>query len=120
SSENPAKRTAQANARQLERHSERDLSRLADQVPRAADDFLAASANISPTASFPTPTGLSLTVPTMTPTLLGEVVVHGFDIARAAGVRWEISRADALTVISGILALVPHYVHRRRAARSEE
>lgn len=114
--ETPTRRTALANTQQLVRFSERDLSQLAEMVPRAADDFLAASADLSPTARIPTPTGLAMTVSTMIPTLLGELVVHGLDIARAGGKRWEISRSDALIVLSGVLALLPDYVDRRHAA----
>lgn len=114
--ETPTERTAAANTRQLDRFGERDLSRLADMLPHAADDFLSASTDLSPNVRIPTPTGLSMTIATMVPTLLGELVVHGLDIARASGMRWKIGRSDALLVLEGILALVPDYVDRRHAA----
>ncbi|ODR11620.1 hypothetical protein AWC26_20215 [Mycobacterium shimoidei] len=50
----------------------------------------------------------------MTCLLLGEQLVHGLDIARAAGRRWVISREDALLVIPAVLALTPKYLRPSR------
>jgi uncharacterized protein (TIGR03083 family) len=46
----------------------------------------------------------------MTGILLGEVLVHGYDIARAVWVRWPIDRRDATTILLGALTLLPAYV----------
>jgi uncharacterized protein (TIGR03083 family) len=114
--ETPAHRNAAANEGQLARFAERDLRRLADMVVPAAEDFLAATAQLAPGVSIPVSNGMSMTVPTMTSALLGELLIHGLDIARAAKTNWAISRGDALGVIAGIMALVPGYIDRRRAA----
>jgi uncharacterized protein (TIGR03083 family) len=112
----PSGRTALANSKQLEEFTERDLSRLADMLVGAADDFIAAAAQRPPSEGVLTSTGLTMTVPTMTTALLGEQLIHGLDIARAAGLPWEISPDDARLVIAGVMAMVPDYVDRQRAA----
>lgn len=52
----------------------------------------------------------------MATALLGEQLIHGLDIARAANSPWSISCADALQVIAGVMAMAPDYVDRRQAA----
>ena len=42
--------------------------------------------------------------------LLGEQLIHGHDIARAAGVPWPISQSDALLVADGAVRVLPDYV----------
>jgi len=112
----PAQRGAHANARQLEQITERDLPRLADLITTQTDAFIRGSAERAAGDRFVPPNGLAMTVPVMTAALLGEQLVHGLDIARAARARWAISREDALTVIGGVMALLPDYVDRQLAA----
>ncbi len=57
-----------------------------------------------------------MTPPTMAAALLGELVIHGLDIARAVRMPWPVSRPDALHVIAGVMTMVPGYLDRRRAA----
>lgn len=42
--------------------------------------------------------------------LLGELLVHGLDMARAHGEAWPISAADAIAVIEGVMAVAPAFV----------
>lgn len=112
----PAQRNAAANARQLEEITERDLSRLAGLLARAAGDYIAAASGRSLRERTLVTNGLSLTMPVMTAALLGEQLVHGLDIARAAGARWTIAPDDALAVIAGVMAMVPDYIDRQAAA----
>jgi uncharacterized protein (TIGR03083 family) len=114
--ETAAQRNAAANTAQLARFTERDLSRLASMMVPAADDFAAAAGRCRPGDRILASNGLYMTVPTMTAALLGELLIHGLDIARAAKIPWPISRADALHVIAGVMAMVPDYLDRRRAA----
>ena len=114
--ETPSHRSAVANAAQLAEFTERDLSRLADMMVPAADDFIAAAVRRRADDRILTTNGLSMTAQTMATALLGEQLIHGLDIARAANSPWSISCADALQVIAGVMAMAPDYVDRRQAA----
>ena len=114
--DNAAQRSAAANAAQLARFPERDPARLADLVAPAAEDFLAAADTLDPGERILTSNGLPMTTATMTSALLGELAIHGLDIARAARLPWQISPAVALHVIAGVMAMVPDYLDRQRAA----
>ena len=52
----------------------------------------------------------------MTALLLGEQVVHGLDIARAARVRWQVESRDALLIAPGVLSIAPQYLRPSAAA----
>jgi hypothetical protein len=82
----------------------------------AVDDFVKAGATRNSGERIPTGLGISMTVPTMTTVLLGEQLIHGLDIARAAKTQWPIPREDSLQVIGGVMDMVPDYVDRKRAA----
>jgi uncharacterized protein (TIGR03083 family) len=111
--ETPSWRNAAANAAQLRRFADRDLARLADRLEPAVEEFLTVDLGPEPV---PVPNGLTMSRETMTSALLGELVVHGFDIARATGARWRIERPEALQVIAGVMTMLPEYLDRRRAA----
>lgn len=112
----PAQRGADANARALDQIAERDLPTLAGLITDEASRFIRASAQCRADARFLTSNGIAMSVPVMTAALLGEQVIHGLDIARASGTHWPISRHDALAVIDGVMAMVPDYIDRQRAA----
>jgi uncharacterized protein (TIGR03083 family) len=114
--ETPADHSAAYNAAHLEEFTERDSNRLADMLAPAVDDFLLAGSTKGNGEVMPTGLGIPMSFPTMTRVLLGEQLVHGLDIARAAKLRWPIDRDDALLVIDGVMQLVPDYVDRKRAA----
>jgi len=46
---------------------------------------------------------------------LGELLVHGFDLARALRRPWSISDDDARTVIYGVAPILPSLIDRERA-----
>jgi uncharacterized protein (TIGR03083 family) len=48
-------------------------------------------------------------------TLLGELVVHGWDIARAAGRRWPIDPGDVELILDGVEPILPGWVDPDRA-----
>ena len=110
-----AKRNAIANAAQLQRFRERDLSRLADDLVPAAEKFLAAAAEHRG-ERFVASNGVAMSVPLMTAALLGEQLIHGLDIARAARLPWTIGRPEALLVIDGIMEMLADYIDHRRVA----
>ena len=82
--ESPSRLSAAVNARHLEEVPERDLGHLADQIEDAVSAYLTAAASADDSTPISTPNGLAVDPPTMTALLLGEQVVHGLDIARAA------------------------------------
>jgi hypothetical protein len=114
--ETPTQYSAAYNAAELARFGERDTRRLADLLVPCADAFLDAAAVRHDGERILTGTGLSMTVPTMTAALLGEQLIHGLDIARAARIPWPISRADALLVLAGLMVMLPDYLDRQRTA----
>ena len=114
--ESPSALSAKVNARHLEEIPERDLHRLADMLERTAATYLDAAASADTTVEIATPNGLVISPSTMAALLLGEQIVHGLDVSRAAGMRWTIAPADALLVIPGVLTVAPQYLRPRRAA----
>jgi uncharacterized protein (TIGR03083 family) len=109
----PAGRNAAANAAQLRAHPERDLSRLADRLEAAVDAFLALEPG---SGRVLVSNGIEMSWATMSSALLGELLVHGLDVARASGQPWRIEREDALRVIAGVMTMVPEYLDHRKAA----
>jgi hypothetical protein len=110
--ESPSEMSAVVNARQLNDVPERDMGRLADMVEEATVTYLAAAAVADEAAAIPAANGLVLSPSTMTSLLLGEQVVHGLDVARAARTRWDIRARDAVLIIPGALTVAPHYLRR--------
>ncbi len=114
---NAAERGAAANQAQLDLFSERDLTVLADLLEDAAAGLAAAVANLPNEEPIVTANGVVMTPPTLVSVCLGEQLIHGLDLARAAGRRWPIDRSDALRVIPGIMAIAADYVDPRTASR---
>src|SRR5579859_6454806 len=111
-----AERNAAVNTRQLREFPERDLPRLADAIIAAAAEFAAVAAAHPDSDRALITNGMTLTVPVMSALLLGEQLIHGLDIARAARLPWTITPQDSLLALAGALAVVPEYVDRRAAA----
>jgi uncharacterized protein (TIGR03083 family) len=110
-----AQRNAATNARQLREITDRDMSRLADSILAATQEFVEAAAGRPDSDSALVSNGMTITVPVMTAALLGEHVIHGLDITRAAGLPWAIASEDAKLVLAGVLAMAPEYVDRKAA-----
>jgi hypothetical protein len=112
----PARARTAVNGQHLIDIAERDLRRLADKLEETAASYLAAASAID-TSERPavlTADGLVLEPVVMTSLLLGEQLVHGLDIARAAHRPWSIGRDDALLVIPAVLSLAPKYLRPSR------
>ena len=115
----PARARTAVNDRHLVGVCERDPRRLADMLEQTAASYLAAAADVeaidtSAPAAILTADGLVLEPAVMTCLLLGEQLVHGLDIARAAHRPWTIDRDDALLVIPAVLSLAPKYLQPSR------
>jgi hypothetical protein len=112
----PAQVRTGVNDRHLVDVSERDPRRLADMLEETAASYLAVASAIdaSEHVAVLTADGLVLEPAMMTCLLLGEQLVHGLDIARAAQRPWSISHDDALLVIPAVLALAPKYLRPSR------
>ena len=109
----PARLNAAANAAQLRADPDRDLDRLSDRLIAAVDGFLA----VPPRGDrVLVSNGIAMTWETMCSALLGDLLIHGLDIARAGGQPWRIDRAEALQVIAGVMTMVPQYLDPDRAA----
>jgi putative sterol carrier protein len=118
----PARARTAVNDRHLIDVSERDPRRLAAMLEQTAASYLAAAADIeaidtSERAAILTADGLVLEPAVMTCLLLGEQLVHGLDIARAARRPWTIDRDDALLVIPAVLSLAPKYLQPTRTKK---
>jgi uncharacterized protein (TIGR03083 family) len=112
----PAKARAAVNDRHLIDVAERDPRRLADMLEETAAGYLAAASAVGTPegVAILTADGLVLEPAVMTCLLLGEQLVHGLDIARAANRPWRIGRDDALLVIPAVLSLAPQYLRPSR------
>jgi uncharacterized protein (TIGR03083 family) len=106
----PGGRSAILSARQLELNREANADRLATAIEEAAETFVSAAATRRPDDVVRVTNGLTLTADRVSKVILGEHLVHGHDIARAANARWDISRADALKVIDGVVSVTPEYI----------
>ncbi|MDQ5856262.1 MAG: maleylpyruvate isomerase N-terminal domain-containing protein [Actinomycetota bacterium] len=80
--------------------SERDPAVLADRIEQRAQEYLAECARHSPEELRPwLVEGSTLPLSALTGHLLNETIMHGYDIARAAGRKWRIEPAHAAIVV---------------------
>ncbi len=88
----------------------RDALGAGQAIRDAAEAFLDATAELPSGHTVPTPwyaEGTGVTVAAATRLLLGEQVIHGHDIAKAAGRKWMIDTADAELIFGAIRAMLP-------------
>ena len=94
----------------------RDLRVLADRIVRGEQD-LADYARAAGGDPLVTPfAGLSVPLSSMLGIELGELLVHGFDVTRAAGLAWPVAPADAALALGGELRVLPLLLDAGRAA----
>ena len=88
------------NARALKSDAERDVAVLADRIEERAEEYFAECAGHSPDEPRPwTVEGTTLPLSALTCNLLNETIMHGYDIAKAAGRTWRINPAHAAMVV---------------------
>ncbi len=103
-------RVAALNRAMLAAEPRHDASATGAAIAEAADAFIAATAALPPQQAVPTPwygDNQTLKVAEATCLLLGEQVVHGYDIARAVGRKWPISKQDALLIFEAGRQMMP-------------
>lgn len=88
------------------------LERLEEVALVMADFFDRASAE---SGVFPFHGGVEIDCVAGQTNWLGELLIHGRDIARAVGAPWELSERDMLLVLSGMQQMASAYLHRERA-----
>src|ERR1700761_5286284 len=121
----PARARTAVNDQHLIDVSERNPHRLAEMLEETAARYLAVATDIeaaytSKHVEILTADGLVLEPAVMTCLLLGEQLIHGLDIARAAHRPWNIEQDDALLAIPAALSLVPKYLRSRTTNASFE
>ena len=112
-------RLAAVTANTLTIEPERDPAALADVLAEGVDGFLSATANRSGSQRVPTPwygEGVTLNLTTATGMLLGEQLLHGYDIAKAIRRPWPIDPDDARLVLGAVTSMMPLAVNPEKAA----
>ena len=89
---------------------------LADAITGAALDLVAAARAHPEGQKVRWVNGVEQDIGTVLGAVLGEFLVHGFDIARSAGRPWDIRREHAAQVIAALIPVMPMFVHQENAA----
>lgn len=104
------------NAQLLADDPERDPRTLADRFEHDTEalvNYARTVAGDPPVHAFE---GIEVPLSTLLGVELGERLVHGFDIARAAGLPWHIDQRHAVLTHQAYLPLLPHLLDAQRAA----
>jgi uncharacterized protein (TIGR03083 family) len=102
--------TRAVNAIGMQRFEDAGLDELATTIEDQVSALLASTKGMPGDEPFDWFATRQTTRTAMTGVLLGELVVHGYDMARAAGVPWPIDRDEAVMILLGSLMLMPAYV----------
>lgn len=103
-------RLAAVTAATLAMEPERDPAALAQLVSAEVQGFLSATAHLGGSEPVLTPwygKGVSLSMATATGMLLGEQLLHGYDIAKALKAPWPIDPDQARLVIAAVTSMMP-------------
>jgi uncharacterized protein (TIGR03083 family) len=95
---------------------ERAPSVLARRLEANLHRYLTETAELPATHPVPFFGGLTIELAAQSAILLGEFVVHGYDVARSIGRPWPIDPAHARLIIAGVTAVMPRYVDPTSAA----
>lgn len=106
------------NARAVTAEAERNPRALASMLVTAVDDFLAATEKLPPDHQMPSPYfqgEMALDLAGFTSIELGEVLVHGYDIAKTTERPWPVAADDARLALHAALRLAPAVVNPETA-----
>ncbi|MGH3845562.1 MAG: maleylpyruvate isomerase family mycothiol-dependent enzyme [Pseudonocardiaceae bacterium] len=108
-------RIAESNAAALAEITERNCGVLADRIEAGMADLAAAARARPGDPQVAWHGGLPMPLSSELALLLGELLVHGYDIARASGQPWTIPPADAGLVFAGAVPVLPYLVNQAAA-----
>lgn len=109
------------NALGLKSDAERDLAVLADRIEERAEEYFSECAGHSPDEPRPwTIEGTTMPLSALTCNLLNETVMHGYDIAHAAGRKWRIEPTHAAMVVQQFFVPVLQTVDPRTFVNAEK
>ena len=100
----------------LEKVEDRRPQALADRIQAAVSELTEAASSRDGDPRVAWHGGLSIPISTVLALMLGEAMIHGYDIARALGRRWHIPSAWAETTFRGVVQVVPLYFLPERSA----
>lgn len=100
----------------LAAESERAPSVLARRLEADTRRYLAETAELPATHPVPFFGGVTIELAAQSAILLGEFVVHGYDVARSIGRPWPIEAAHARLIVAALTAVLPRYVDQEAAA----
>ncbi|ACU37952.1 maleylpyruvate isomerase family mycothiol-dependent enzyme [Actinosynnema mirum] len=101
------------NAVQLDAFAERDPTRLAARLREALAEVLDTTEHADPTTALPWLGGSRLPLAGLLAHLSNELLVHGWDIARASGVPWELPEEQAALFLDLFLVELTRHGHGR-------
>lgn len=112
-------RLAENNQRTLGMVDRTDAAGMAGRIAAGARGFLDALAGVDPAAQYQTPWyghGVTRSADTLTALALGELTVHGLDMARAAGREWLIPPQHARLIVGTVFPEMFAFVVKGEAA----
>jgi len=109
-------RIAELNAAGIATITDRDCKTLADQIESAVAEFVTVVRTTPGDPKVAWHAGILLPVSSVTAILLGEMLIHGHDIAQASRRPWVIAADHAGLVFRGSLPILPYFVDRAAAA----
>lgn len=107
------------NAQVLAADPERDLDVLADRVETGVREYLEVADSFDEDELVDFFKGILVPASGVSATLLGEALVHGYDIARAEGLPWQIDPEHAILTMEGLVPVMVHFVDKEAAASLE-
>jgi uncharacterized protein (TIGR03083 family) len=104
------------NARSLAADPERDPSVLADRLEAGAKELVRYARTVDGNPTVEPFIGVHVPLSTLLAIELAELLVHGYDIARATGLPWRIMPSDAVAAQREFVALLPYLLDKKRSA----
>ncbi len=106
-----------SNAEHLASDPERRPRILADRLERADDALVSYARTVDGDPVVRLFAGVDAPLSTVLAVELGELLVHGDDIARAARLSWRIPKEEAAVALDGLIPLLPAVVDEHRARK---